>query len=258
MSETDLDDDEKRKISEIFYGLRKESLAEVIKCHADEAVLMQVTTFSRLLTEGGKSAICRQLDKSEGMVHLISLQQITTEQQFSKQINHFLDRCGSDERQILIVQGIVGPNTPNSLVECVRYSILHQVQERSHDKSRFCIILVLQVPRIFGGFFSGFPGLQWKAFHIDELCGDPNGLNFSDWNNRTLYNVLQSDEDQLDLVKVISEAVPRALSEAFRDVPSSPRIVDCAEILTWCVSRKNQVLIFLFFLYYFNPICCRQ
>ena len=218
MSETDLDDEEKRKISEIFYGLQKESLAEVIRCYADEAdeaVLMQVTTFSRLLTEGGKSSICQQLNKSEDSVHLISLQQITTEQQFSKQINHFLDRRDRDELQelqILIVQGTVGPETPNSLVECVRYSILHQVQQRQREKSPFCIVLVLQVPRIYGGFFTGFPGHQWKALHIDELCGDPNGLNFCNWNNRTLYNVLQSDEDQLDLVKVISEAVPKVLN----------------------------------------------
>jgi len=36
LSETCLDENEKRKISEIFYGLRKESLADVIESYAEK------------------------------------------------------------------------------------------------------------------------------------------------------------------------------------------------------------------------------
>ena len=235
-------DDEKQKISEIYFGLHKESLAEVIQFYSDENSLIQVTTFSRLLTDGGKKQICKRIGRSLSDIQIITLQQINTEEQFSKQINQFLgQRMEADSRQILIVQGQVNPEVPQSFVECVRYSILNQVLNQE-QREKFCIVLVLQIPRIFGGFFSGFQGVQWKAFHIDELCGDPNGVNIANYSNKTLHEVLST----FDMKKVVSEAIPKAASTAFdNDDLASARVVDCVEILTNCFAGYETVRPFL-------------
>ena len=244
LSETGLDDNEKKKISEIFYNLRKESLADAIDCYSTENRLMQVTTFSRLLTDGAKQMICRKLDLYNDDIQIVTLQQINTEEQFSKRIRIFLEMCrdsDDDTRKILIVQGQVNPETPHSLVECARYAILNQVQQHQEMTRPSSIILVLQVPRIYGGFFSGFPGAQWKALHIDELCGDPNGFNVADWSNNTLYQVLESDKN-INIRHLIADCIPKAASIAYQsDDLSSARVVDCVEIMTRCFAENDQV-----------------
>ena len=239
ISETKLCLNEKKQLSQHFYNLPKNSLAEAIESYAGENRLMQVTTFSRLLTEGGKKEICRRLGKNKDDIQLLSLQQINTEEQFSKKISDFLDACqNSTRRKVLIVQTQFNRNTANSLVECTRYSILNQVQHKK--SSLFCIILVLQVPRIMGGFFSGFPGIQWKALHIDELCGDPNNIQLADWNNKTLHNILENDGESKVLRQLIIECIPQAASLAYESKDlSSSRILKCVQVLKNCLENDQ-------------------
>ena len=265
LSETSLGDDEKRKISEIFYGLQKESLADVIRSHGSGGTnpLLQITTFSRLLTEGGRRKICHQLGQRSEDVQMITLQQITTEEQFAKRVNHFLidqslrrdTAAATEQPRVLIVQGGITPDTPHSLVESVRYAILNQIlqmQQRTQNRdnelapstSPFCIMLVLQVPRCHGGLFSGFPGGRWQALHVDELCGDPHLLNVAGWSNRTLHHVLETSnkEDGLDVRRVVAEAIQKAASLAFSaEQRASPRILRIVEILSKCFTDSEQV-----------------
>ena len=193
---------------------------------------MQVTTYSRLLTEGGKKSMVKKLSFKAQDIQMITLQQINTEEQFTEKIRTFLDSCqSSNSKKVLIVQGQINPETPHSLVECTRYSILNQVQQHKNSSGKYCIILVLQVPRVCGGFFSGFPGTQWKALHIDELLGDPNSMTISSWNGQTLHQALSSDKN-LNFEKLISECIPKGASLAYKseDLLSS-RIVQCIETL---------------------------
>ena len=256
LSETRLCPEEKKSLSEVFYKLRKNSLSEVIETYSEKNALIQVTTFSRLLTESVKSKICNQLNKKQSDILLLSLQQINTEEQFSKRIAAFLDLCqNSTQQKVLIVQTQVNPNTANSLVECTRYSILNQVQLKK--SSLFCIILVLQVPRIMGGFFSGFPGIQWKALHIDELCGDPNTMQLSEWNNNTLHNVLENDKERNVLRQLISECYPKATSLACENKHlASSRIMICLEVLKSRLQENNQVLTLLTLTLFRGSIFC--
>ena len=241
LSETRLDPEEKMRLSEVFYSLQKDSLADAIGSYSGQSSLIQVTTFSRLLTDGTRKEICRRLDRAPSDIEIITLQQINTEEQFTERIRIFLEMSHhSSSHKVLIVQGQVNPETSHSLVECTRYSILNQVQQHKGAK-RFCIMLVLQVPRVCGGFFSGFPGMQWKALHIDELCGDPNNMTVAKWNNRTLYQVLESDK-RINLKQLISECIPKAASLAYKsDELSSGRIVDCIEIMKDGLAHEKQV-----------------
>ena len=236
LSETRLSSDEKKKVSEVFYELRKNSISEAIQSYSSQHPLIQVTTFSRLLTDGGKKNVCRELNKKSDDIQMLTLQQINTEEQFSKRIHTFLEMCkGAKGQKILIVQAQVNPDTLHNLVECTRYSILNQVQQYSNICHRFCILLVLQVPRVRGGFFAGFPGTQWKALHIDELCGDPNNMVMADWNDMTLTEVLKSGDQSL-LKKLLPECIAKSASTAYQseDLTSS-RIVQCVEIIKNCI-----------------------
>ena len=231
LSETRLSPDERLRLSNVFYDQHKSSLAEAIEDLSPRHPLLQVTTFSRLLTDGSKREICRVLDRHLEDVQLITLQQINTEEQFTDKVRSFLEFClSSSNEKVLIVQGQVNPETPHSLVECARYSIMNQVQKHK-DVARFCIILVLQVPRIFGGFFTGFPGNQWKALHIDELCGDPNNMSWQEWNGQTLHQALSADLS-MDFSQLILEALPKAATMAYKSEDmSSQRIVDCIDAI---------------------------
>jgi hypothetical protein len=242
LSETRLDQTEKTKISEVFYSLQKDSLAEAIHANSGQQNLMQVTTFSRLLTNGGRKEICSRLGRNFEDIQMITLQQINTEEQFTERIHTFLDICKiSSTPKVLIVQGQINPDTPHSLVECTRYSILNQVLQHKDISNQFCIILVLQVPRVYGGFFTGFPGMQWKALHIDELCGDPNNMRVDKWSNKTLNQVLESEEKS-NLRQLIAECVPKAASLAYKsDDLSSGRITNCIDIIRKYLSENDQV-----------------
>lgn len=226
---------------ETFYSFHKDSLSDAIIAHSREASLMQVTTFSRLLTDGNKRQICRDLSIHLEDMQIITLAQINTEEQFTDKVRTFLEYCeSSSQNKIMIVQGQINPETSHSLVECVRYSILNQVQQHK-DVESFCIILVLQVPRICGGFFSGFPGNQWKALHIDELCGDPNSMSFSKWNGLTLHEALSSD-DNLDFKQLILECLPKAASLAYKNADlSSTRVVRCIDTIRSRFAEDDEV-----------------
>jgi hypothetical protein len=241
LSETSLDEGEKRNIAEIFYGLHKENLASVIRTYALEHNLLQITTFSRLLTEGGRQRLCQDLGLAPNDVQMITLQQINTEEQLAKRVGHFFDACAEKEKnqRVLIVQGQVTPETPASLVECVRYSILNQMQQQ-HMTSQLCVALVLQVPRYHGGFFAGFPGTRWTAFHIDELCGDQHDLNIQGWAERSLHQVLEGEEGAF-LQKLVAEATPKAVSVAFKDdKEAAGRIPSVMEILTTILAGRGE------------------
>ncbi len=209
----------------------------MIRNYALEHNLLQITTFSRLLTEGGRQRLYQDLGLAPNAVQMITLQQINTEEQLAKRVGHFFDACAKEKeksQRVLIVQGQVTPETPASLVECVRYSILNQMQQQlQHMTSQLCVVaLVLQVPRYHGGFFAGFPGTRWTAFHIDELCGDQHGLNIQGWAERSLHQVLEGEEGAF-LQKLVAEATPKAVSVAFKDDDQAAgRIPSVMEILT--------------------------
>ncbi len=207
----------------------------MIRNYALEHNLLQITTFSRLLTEGARQRLCQDLGLAPSDVQMITLQQINTEEQLAKRVGHFFDACADRGQRVLIVQGQITPETPASLVECVCYSILNQMQQQQqqHVTSQLCVVaLVLQVPRYHGGFFAGFPGTRWTAFHIDELCGDQHGLNIEGWAERSLHQVLEGEEGDF-LQKLVAEATPKAVSVAFKDdEEAAGRIPSVMEILT--------------------------
>lgn len=248
IGETNLDQNEKAKRFKQFYDIRRECLADAILKDSTDHPLIQVTTFSRLITEGGKRELCRKLEKSVDDVHVLNLHQVNSEEQFSRRISAFLSLCQADHRQkVLIIQAQISSDpTSRNKVECVKFSILNHIQQlEANEDSVFCIALVLQVPRVRGGIFSGFPGKQWLAVHVDELGGDPLNLVSADWIGRTLDDILDQPDRKL-LNALFPECVVKAASKAYQgNELTSSRIIRCIEILKNCSDTEDEVKQFM-------------
>ena len=96
-----------------------------------------------------------------------------------------------------------------ALVDCARHIIQNKLAE---CKSNCCIAIVLQIPRIRGGFkgFMGLPGFPWQSLHIDQLRGDPNNLDVRLIRAKQLSTIIE--ERLIDFDSLVKEAIPQAVS----------------------------------------------
>ena len=147
--------------------------AKLVESDTEESLLLQVTTHSRLLFVG-----LTEFRKALGIhIDSIALQQFDNEQQFVKRLREFYNHESPQDR-VLLVQCEDG-DMHSELVACARYlvqeereSSLAQALEESLEL-KCCylrhLVLVIQLPRVRGGFFRGFQGGVWDEVHIDEL-----------------------------------------------------------------------------------------
>ncbi len=231
LSDSLLDEDEREAACKEFYDSHKASLAHAISHllgDAEEAgptgngVLFQVTTHSRLLTEQGRNEILKFVTKDDAYdeaatvdVAILPLQQMATQAQFDKEVAKFLDKTADEpgKRRVLLVQAQVLTKDQVSLVDCARYCITNAMQAHQpvDGQAPYAIGVVLQVPRVRGGWFSGFPGHPWISLHIDELRPNKHRLELADIENKTLSQIL-SLEDFVDLDNLIRDSIPKAVS----------------------------------------------
>ena len=86
-------------------------------------IVFQVTTSSRLLTE--KKTLAKELGVPSASVSLLPLQEIKTEEEFTKRVRMFLNGCKDRDRcqmQYLLVQADMGfkEEEGQNLIECAR------------------------------------------------------------------------------------------------------------------------------------------
>ena len=138
--------------------------------------LVKVTTHSRLLTTSSLSDLGRRIGASPDSITLLTLQQFKTEEEFRKKAGAFFEGVKSPNqlsRKILIAQIEAGTSTAGNLVECAKYYLQEMVNTTDRN-SQFDVFLVVQVPRIAGGCYAGYPGEPWTSVHIDELRSPEN------------------------------------------------------------------------------------
>ena len=102
-------------------------------------------------------------------------------------------------------------NDPSSLnlVECARY-IIQDVVGKSRT-SGFQIVLVLHIPRVAGGFFTGLSNSQWVCGFVDELRSSPyTYIHVAKIKGKTVGEIL-SDKDLVDLGAMIVDCLPHAV-----------------------------------------------
>ncbi len=227
-------------------AIKQMNLTDAIQNLSHKNSLLQITTFSNLLTDGAKQEMCKQLQTNIDDISIISIQQIKTEEQLSKRIQLFLEKCKPllSSQKVLILQAQITPDFPLDLIECTRFCILNnfnQFKENTNAVQNVCIALIWKISKIRGrGSFTGFPSSQWTAVHIDELKQDPYGINFTEWHSKKMSNAME--DKTLNWKRLIAECLPKAASVAYQndDRSNDKRSVQSIEIIQSCVDLSDQ------------------
>ena len=138
--------------------------------------LTLATTHSRLLTdrdviEFEKSLLCRQKVR----ITSLSLQQVQTEQEYTREIQIFLRRKPEGiDKSVLLIQCDRGEENAK-LIACARHMIEDELKERrrgeeSEEINVFIIFLILLNRQFYGTKFASYCGGQWNTVHIDDIC----------------------------------------------------------------------------------------
>ena len=165
-----------------YFNLNITSLAEYleektkIKTRNETGVhLTLATTHSRLLTdrdviEFEKSLLCRQ---SKVRITSLSLQQVQTEQEYTREIQIFLRRKHEGiDKTVLLIQCDRGEENAK-LIACARHMIEDELKERrrgeeSTEINVFIVFLILLNRQSYGTKFASYCGGQWNTVHIDD------------------------------------------------------------------------------------------
>ena len=140
----------------------------------------------------------------------------STEGQFRRRITEFMDSPSRD-RTILVIQSeLVNETRSLNLVECARYIIQDVVGRSSRECFQIC--LVLHIPRVAGGFFTGLSVAPWASAHIDELRSSPHTfIDVAKIRGSTVGEILAPDSGLVNLERMIVDCVPEAASHLIRD-----------------------------------------
>lgn len=126
--------------------------------------LIQITTHSKLIYSREIQTLKSKY--TDMYVKTQSLLEFDTQQQFIQRLREFF-QLSDHEKKLLIIQCECG-NFYQDLITCARFTIndeynryLAEESKSQTNKSRFHIILIIQIPKIAGGCFSGFQILNW-------------------------------------------------------------------------------------------------
>ncbi|XP_071172243.1 E3 ubiquitin-protein ligase RNF213-like [Mytilus edulis] len=131
-------------------------------------LIVQITTHSKLLSNADIDMLCKSMTSLRRRnVLLVTLQSFDTEQQFRSQIRSFFQHTNT-AGLLLIVQCDSGDEN-DKLIACARYTIKGELQQVSERTSNIHVVLLIQVPGIACGRFTGFQCGAWHSVHIDDV-----------------------------------------------------------------------------------------
>ncbi|XP_063441660.1 E3 ubiquitin-protein ligase rnf213-alpha-like [Mytilus trossulus] len=161
-----------------FLEQHHESLADYLRYKVANQQLKnihaQITTNSKLLSIADLDILCRFLPILRKNIVLLNLQSFDTEQQFSRQIKSFLDQTTSDD-MLLIIQCDSGDQN-GDLIACARNTLQDELQQIHDRVAHIHVVLLIQLPGIAGGCFTGFQCGLWHSVHIDDIHTAPKDI----------------------------------------------------------------------------------
>lgn len=142
---------------------------------------IQVTTHSKLLSKLDLRAI------TDSEFRIESLLSFDTQQQFVQVLREFYERSvnpRSLKKSVLVVQVDSG-HYYQELINCARFTIIDELDKYkgAEEKNNFCVLFIIQIPKIAGGCISSFQSSKWLCYHIDDLQSNifiDNILSFRD------------------------------------------------------------------------------
>ncbi|KAI6647051.1 E3 ubiquitin-protein ligase [Oopsacas minuta] len=180
-----LSNQSERIIAEYFrlhLGSLEEYLRQILTSickHEIGAHLTLATTHSRILTGKDVDQLKQRLSTDRGKLEItsLSLQQIQTEQQYSREIQEFLRRDTEIEivshKKILLILCERG-EANTKLIACARQKVVDELkdwkEERGESKCEiFIVFLILLKRHVHGSKFASFCGGNWNTVHIDDI-----------------------------------------------------------------------------------------
>ena len=95
--------------------------------------------------------------------------------------------------------------------------IAQDVAGRIKREGFFQVCLVLHIPRVAGGFFTGLSLAPWASAHIDELRSSPHTfIDVAEIRGKTIGEIL-ADSGLVNLERMIVDCIPEAASHLVRE-----------------------------------------
>ncbi|VDI39104.1 ATP-dependent DNA helicase PIF1 [Mytilus galloprovincialis] len=221
--EPNINDDE---LIQIYYkDQQHESLlqyinANIVNSSRKTHSLIQVTSHAKLLSTPDVYQLCKLLSLTRKNVSLLSLQSFDTEQQFGRKIRDLLTKQMDRKNLRLILVQCESGDRKGNLIACARFSIESEMKQLNKpDTDNVCVMLIVQIPRVTGRYFTGFQCGTWKSVHIDELRAIYGMPNFIDMYNKPVSAVLETylratstSGVQFDVTSLIWGCIQQALA----------------------------------------------
>ncbi len=204
LEDSELKENEKDVAFKTYFNEQKhDCLASLLTDLPQGVNLVQVTTGSRLLTKSYKKVLATDIRMQPERITMISLKQVSTEDQFVKKIKTFLS---SDRHTMLLIQTEASIQGSQNLIDCVRYNIQEQVSKMESAK---VVVLILYVPKVAGGCFTGFCVHPWFSCHVDELQRNSKIGDIYQMKNKPVHDVLR-EQNLVDFDELLTECLPLA------------------------------------------------
>ncbi|XP_069130639.1 E3 ubiquitin-protein ligase rnf213-alpha-like isoform X2 [Argopecten irradians] len=178
---------------------------------------IQVTTYSQLLPAATSDDICNRFKLHEFQVEILNAKAFETDQEFCKKIREFISSREFEpetKQKVLILQCDSGDQNSN-LIACARHRIQDVIQDPTiHKEFTICVLLVIQLPNVKGGCFTGFQSGQWMSVHIDDINQETRRRDLRRICQMTYTELLQKSTDSgqqqqttIDIPQVLKNCV---------------------------------------------------
>ncbi|XP_066518776.1 E3 ubiquitin-protein ligase rnf213-beta [Hoplias malabaricus] len=136
----------------------------------EKSRLIEVTTFSSLLTKADVRSLAQALDMKMEQILLLSLHQFDTEASFCRNVRSFLQNTVLSLRVLLVQTDMEESLCKNELIASAKYCTMNELLSFHSEDCQCYVVFITKLSRIGSGYkYVGFHGGTWLSVHIDDL-----------------------------------------------------------------------------------------
>ncbi|XP_007886821.2 LOW QUALITY PROTEIN: E3 ubiquitin-protein ligase rnf213-alpha [Callorhinchus milii] len=243
------DHEAKELWAEYFVKQRHRSLSDYIQQHLKhtetrQRKFVEVTTFSRLLTQSDIKVLIKELHVDPGWFRLLFLHQFDTEHSFCKEIRECILGFDIGTRVLLIQMDTEESSQSMELIASAKYCAMNEMN-LVHSPNCF-VYFVTKLSRVSGGSkHIGFQGGQWLSVHIDDLmeCEEMES-DMSAFCSVTISELFAKESGPPADTGMNIENETREEDQATEEMPlqENPNILNTTLLLQSCVQRAVGII----------------